>query len=379
MKECKKLMRILQGTMFIIFSLQMILALQKYNAAPTMVTEGSKHIFSLEKPFLLTICKTSQFDYARSPMMGYNSSTPFLTGEHNNGTFLSWTGTGNMSFNETLNYLYHSGAAVGDVHTDNVETATRFLLPYGLCTVARGNLIKLLSKEVLSFSLFLKKSGKYVVFITDLAGVLNFQLQRPLTTGDSISIEIPANHTLRKQAKYIISLTERQVDTDDGSCTNYPDQAGHTSYQHCVEEENRMKILPVLGCMVPWMTEKDQCNGVLKRLPEHEDLLKWIKFVYHYTFSGNYFKANTCLLPCNLVSAHVNYLEEIEDTSSGDHRISLYFQEIVKVETVILAYGMDSLLVEIGSCLGLWLGLSVLGLFEVLLPMILRIKQVGAG
>lgn len=33
---------------------------------------------------------------------------------------------------------------------------------------------------------------------------------------------------------------------------------------------------------------------------------------------------------------------------------------------MVLAYGFGSLLVEIGSCLGLWLGLSIVGVFDVL-------------
>ena len=46
-----------------------------------------------------------------------------------------------------------------------------------------------------------------------------------------------------------------------------------------------------------------------------------------------------------------------------------------KVESVVLAYGFDDLLVEIGSSLGLWLGLSVVGMFDVFVPSFAWLKK----
>ena len=37
------------------------------------------------------------------------------------------------------------------------------------------------------------------------------------------------------------------------------------------------------------------------------------------------------------------------------------------MEKVVLAYDFDSLIVEIGSSLGLWLGLSIAGMFDILI------------
>ena len=80
-----------------------------------------------------------------------------------------------------------------------------------------------------------------------------------------------------------------------------------------------------------------------------------------------------------MVSAHAKFLHASESKSSKDHTIYIYFNDNVKIETVLLAYGMNSLLVEIGSSLGLWLGLSVVGLFDVLLAIIQKIRQVVNG
>ena len=43
----------------------------------------------------------------------------------------------------------------------------------------------------------------------------------------------------------------------------------------------------------------------------------------------------------------------------------MYYKSRVTKTTIRSAYGMADLLVEVGSCLGLWLGVSVIGLYDV--------------
>ena len=45
------------------------------------------------------------------------------------------------------------------------------------------------------------------------------------------------------------------------------------------------------------------------------------------------------------------------------------------MESVALAYDLTSLLVEVGSCLGLWLGISVVGVFDLLVHMLDRTRD----
>ena len=45
--------------------------------------------------------------------------------------------------------------------------------------------------------------------------------------------------------------------------------------------------------------------------------------------------------------------------------MNLNFKENIELEKIVLAYDATSLLVEVGSCLGLWLGLSVVGMFDI--------------
>ena len=55
--------------------------------------------------------------------------------------------------------------------------------------------------------------------------------------------------------------------------------------------------------------------------------------------------------------------------------ILLNFKKTVKVTKYQKAYGLFDLVVEVGSSLGLWIGLSALGVFDLLLQCGTTIKQ----
>mgnify|MGYP001462274617 CR=1 FL=1 len=57
------------------------------------------------------------------------------------------------------------------------------------------------------------------------------------------------------------------------------------------------------------------------------------------------------------------------------HIIHLFFEDHVNIERVVLAYDFASFLVEVGSSLGLWLGLSVVALFDLIVLDLNKIKK----
>ena len=110
------------------------------------------------------------------------------------------------------------------------------------------------------------------------------------------------------------------------------------------------------------------------RLPKHEELLDLLKFIYYYASSGFHHKSSFCLLPCTLLSAKAKY-EHIKARKRGDNEVYLYFEENIEVGMVVYAYDFGSLLIEMSSSLGLWLGMSVLGLFDILVLTALKMKR----
>ena len=116
--------------------------------------------------------------------------------------------------------------------------------------------------------------------------------------------------------------------------------------------------------MVPWMSEYDQCSEPIQRRPQHNQLREWLVHMYKYSKTGFHYQSDSCQLPCTKISIH-SIFQDSRTRKSGPNKINLYFAENIPVEKTVLAYGFVSLLVEIGSSLGLWLGLSVVGMFDV--------------
>ena len=265
---------------FIIFSLQMCLAFQKYMDAPTMVAGSHRTFQSINNPLSLAICKTHQFAKDRANGFGYESIGDYMVGDIGNESLLSWTGSyGNLTAQDVFPELYLSineslkvkGAAT---------LSKKAMLPFGLCTIAKFMPENFSKKGTHKTSIFFEgeADGEYMVYVLDPSAALNYQLPVNQMTGDRPRISLKENKFSRKY--YSIQLKEQRIELGGESCLTYPDQNGHETYGDCVDESNRKKVLPLLGCMLPWMSDQDQCQGYVERKPEHEDLVNWVDMIY---------------------------------------------------------------------------------------------------
>ena len=83
-------------------------------------------------------------------------------------------------------------------------------------------------------------------------------------TGHSLEIKLDPKRA--KVKDYNLKLKKTSVLTGDRSCIDYPTD-NYKNYADCIEDENEKEIIPELGCMVPWMSAKNQCEGHIKRFP----------------------------------------------------------------------------------------------------------------
>ena len=346
-----------------------------------MVTGETKTIWSLESPIRITVCKIDQFD--RKNKIGFGREQDYYKGKSSNQSFLSWMGLeGNLTANETIQNLFVSPGPGRVYFTSFYGPAgkTSTVLPYGQCQHLQGPPHQLLETKgdfknvVRVFIRNVLKDGVYQVFVSDPAAAPKFQLPKPLLIGDRI--EGLYKYKYSTVYYYNVILKETRMELDDGSCVDYPDAAGHDSYANCVEEENQRKILPVLGCMPPWLSEKTPCDKPVTKLKEHKPVLSWISSIFTKSKKGFHYETESCLLPCTQISVQAIFQDVKYFSSSPRVKFNLFFDETVKVERVGIAYGVEELLVEVGSCLGLWLGLSVVGIFDIIVLMFVKIKNI---
>ena len=354
---------------FVFFTVQLVFAVEKYMAKPTMSSPETKPFSSLNNPLQITVCKEDQFDYFRAHDLGYSNANSYLTGKTMNLTVLSWTGLGgNLTFEETRNFLYNSTKDVNFNYGQHITgpvngtISNKFIISNGICKVFVGKF-----PRFIKIQLHAAETGPHLLYITDPKGATSFQLPYSRVTGDQIQLTPPA------YATHDIQIKETSVYTDDGSCVDYPNNR-YESYSDCVNAEMRARILPTLGCMVPWISEEDACVGHIQILTKNDPIVKWIFNIAHYSLGGVEYESESCPHSCTHLSAHSKKTFS-GFKNHGNSFINLYFRKEIKIEKVMLAYDSTALLVEVGSCLGLWLGLSVVGIFDLVVLAALTAKK----
>ena len=183
----------------------------------------------------------------------------------------------------------------------------------------------------------------------------------------------PNDHTY-----YALQLEEIHWNREVAECTDYGVGETFETYADCIENEHDKIFRPLLGCKIPWLSASGQsgiCKGAIPISGENytnfdEEIVK----IYNhklYKISG---KFSACPKPCIEVRIQCQKTY-IEISYSYYSFMYIYFENSVKVTKHILAYGMFEMVVDIGSSLGLWIGLSALGIFDLLLDGAVALKE----
>ena len=242
---------------------------------------------------------------------------------------MTWTGRqGALQYAELYDFLYES-------RVENIKFAkpspgnitTRKLLPYGTCKVYEG--------PAPDFMLIYLKTANnesstdYFVQISDPTVINLFQFPDSFLTGDRITIKAD---NVKKFVDYNVRFKEVRVETNDGSCTDYP-TSRYSNYSDCIDTAIREEMLPVLGCMVPWISNKDLCKQPLVRRPEKTALAAWLKKnIIKKSHGGIHFKHQLCPLPCSVLTARATFRQSASGLVYQQHnRLNLFFEDYIDV------------------------------------------------
>ena len=286
---------------------------------------------------------------------------------------LSWTGThGNMTFNQTLHYINRinlddivltSNPFTGESE-DKGETV--FTIANKFCKLFEINPS---IKERLGINL--NHNDSFAVIVNDPVNTNNLLFSQ--MSGDKILYD----DTEKKLAHYLVKFKLTQDKTGGDSCADYP-TSHYQSLSQCIKEDIVKRTISVFGFGLPFFSETNQ--KPLQRLKKHEHVVDLLESIALNAFGGKIYRPEVCLPPCTILTATS---EQQQLYSFRVRRVTLNFDDLVQVQTTVIAYGVGSLLVEVGSSLGLWLGLSVVGVFDLLTScltkMVIRVPKLAAN
>ena len=357
----------------------MEMAIQKYMSMPTMISSETIPLEKVHNLPSVLICARDQLNWTALNQLGYGKyMLSFYKGttEYDKNV-LTWGGNRSFTYQQSLNFLYPDNPWNRSMVYYHA-TAEVLMVAYGRCIRVdhyHFNWDDVFPLTIAMTGTGLIGNGSIQVWITDPARSLNYRPFEGSMSGDMIYQTVArADNPIKEYKRYHIEVEEMHWQEDKQGCTVYgQDGSAHASFAACVEQEDREEFMPVLGCMLPWMSASDHCTGILKKKSGFEALIKSANIRLRKAVGFMEYLSDSCLPPCIQTSVRSKYLGS--NKNSAKNQIHIYFSPTVKKSSEEVAYGPTDLLVEIGSSLGLWLGLSSVSLFDIFVTLLEYMKR----
>ena len=331
-----------------------------FNLFQPQVADTSENLLlqDMDLP-LITICPQDQAnetkvkDLGFSPLFGFNYAAGFLMGlkSANGSSKLSWGADMNMSYDQLLEYVLDGNAdlavnKIKDGFFNNfytIDLKKKFYIGFsGFCW-------ELEHYDITSKLSILSLSEKPLeVFITD----------KNIKSYFSLNIDSQLGHKIVSNEKgtvwYVIDvmIKNNQDPRTSGGCVHYEQD----EFENCIDEKVQNWIKPDIGCNPPWLSKKDQCNN--KSISRTEGYFGHAMQIMHHEDSTF---ENVCAKPC----IERKFNARIRTFGQTDKQIKISFNPNVHYSGKIVTYNFTNFLIDFGSSLGLWFGLSVIGLMDL--------------
>ena len=320
---------------------------------------------NIEKP-IIYVCQENQFNYAKALANGYETITAFTLGILNKSNKVSWKGIyNNKTYQELLSTIYETDYSdfeaisydvVGNRELkNNIDSDDIYMVPYGFC--------KKLKQSRQRINIEVKKNC--ILLVVDPAKENAFRITNMENGKGEFG---PLNDQFFVGYNYEIEVSIHDSSIFNSiTCVDY-DKLGST-YGECIEKVMRSRLVNLYGCIPPWLpirnkeTTCDDNNFIDisdDKLSEFRDeILRVIKGLDLRMF-------NPCPSPCITMSLKKKELVKFSNRIENGY-IHVAFLDAVTIFTDVHAYDIFSLIVDLGSALGLWLGLSALAIFDVII------------
>jgi hypothetical protein len=312
-------------------------------------------------PLLITVCPLGQWNKTKLAQFGYKFEIDLLTGMNtyaNKNVFIGWGAQQNLTFEELVEKLQNSKlvdsfwVANRNGKTVVVNYESKFYSKFGYCY----ELVDFTTSGEVILEIF-HSYEEAQVYITDKKLRTRNDLHVASHWGSKVIFQRGWQHEYVVKIEKVSNFDPRNPD----DCKVY----NHDDFENCVDAELQKVFKPLINCNPPWLSSKDQCDSVMN--VSLETVYKFHKQPIETTLSGinnmkTYPARESCKKPCIFLQANVLMYEK---TKYFGAKITLTFADQVVFTTKKLAYGPSAFLIDMGSNLGLWFGLSVFGITDL--------------
>ena len=351
---------------FAMFCYQLSVAVDKLIYPPLIDVTEIIDIKDIDPP-VITVCPTNQINLTRIKENGYNKRDNLLYGRVHvkKNYFISWGGHLNKTFDELISGIFLN-------ITGPTKLYPRFPLPlrvqkmifvpkYGYCLeVSDYNMINELSIQAI------EPLGDFHVYVTDKKHHSFPVIWFPSQFGDLIT----GHSGIESWYDVQVKLRSRSDPNKKGICEEYDSN----TFADCVDKEVSAVMLPVLNCNPPYLSPTNQCTGYfngseLSKIKKYfTDIDLWNKYLMELVAFRPIPPQKMCKKPCLATESHV----QLRGKNKPDHprgatmaKVNLNFKEEVPKTFKMINYTPYDFLIDAGSSLGLWLGLSVFSLTDL--------------
>ena len=359
------------------FAYQTLTAHGKYLSNKTMVSTSSQYLTLLPN-LSFVLCARNQYQSAVAKEHGYANFFDFEMGMINeqnqtqgNVTYLNWGGNTNLTLKEMMEKVYDANYTDMDKRNPHLNMSDVFIQPIGNCKKLTG-LDEFDSIRVLNFPPKGSNNG-YDLFILDPSVSTSCGIDKSSLSGDPI--RYTQNGTGFVYYTVTLDFVYRSPLTDP--CKHYGgSEETFATQEDCDKEEMSTQSLSEIGCILPWMNMDPSCSNYLPLASvKKSNYVKHLGAYGHKLMAARGCRYQSCPKPCAelLVKSELTY-QMLTGKDKLDGRLFLDFAKYANIIVHEIEYTCFHLIVDVGSSLGLWIGLSILGLYDLALDIMIKFK-----
>ena len=344
---------------FFMFCYQAKVAINKLQNPNVLDITEKLDITDIQQP-LITICPQDQLDSNNMEKFGYETEYQLLIGYYGTQGSLGWGAQHNLTFEELRKQMYKLDLEKISLTQETqqvykkVYSEIRFYPKFGWCFDISNYTI---SGEV-HFELTMPNDTELEVFLTDKNMRTMSTIHKPSHWGSNIVISSGWTEEYVVKVEQLTSFDP----LSPNSCKEYADG----EFERCVDEELQKVWKPLINCNPPWLSLQNQCAALQKGAnTTFEELVKEpYETALKILNMDNYAAKRRCMKPCTFTRSNILSNGYYEDEYNGA-ALKITFDDLVIKHTKVINYDFSDYLVDMGSSLGLWFGLSVFGILDL--------------